>query len=196
MRKKVFSFILIPVALAVITYIANPTSAATDSDFIYHVAGNLNIEGNNDGDGTGVVFVDGNLNFNGNYCYGATGATATGTADDCSAATSPAGLIGAVYIVKGDINIASNVTRIDAVLIAEGTIYTEGAECSKSSPPAGSPLTINGSLISLNPLKPPVFCRTLLDNSQPAEKINHQVKYLVILRNLISDTYQKWSEIP
>ncbi|MBI4039043.1 DUF1554 domain-containing protein, partial [Candidatus Daviesbacteria bacterium] len=31
--------------------------------------------------------------------------------------------------------------------------------------------------------------------SQPAEKIVHQPKFLVIFRNFLADTYQKWSEI-
>lgn len=127
---------------------------------------------------TAVVFVDGKLSFNQNFDLG-----------DANS--------GIVFIVKGDVIIDPTVTKIDAVIIAGGTIYTAGNGCLKSNTPTTSPLTINGSLISLNTLNSSsiIFCRTLTDNSKPAEMINHQIKYLVILRNLMSDTYQKWSEI-
>lgn len=160
------------------------------SDHIYNITGNLNISNNPSGNQTtGVVFVDGNLNFTSNYNYGTN-------------------LTGTVFVVQGDINIDTAVTRIDAVLISEGIIYTAGSKCNTSSVVANQ-LVINGSLISLK--QPPdtepnavyiKFCRklgetgALKDSTDPAEKINHQVKYLVILRDLLSDTYQKWSEIP
>lgn len=125
-----------------------------------------------------LVFVEGNLSISNNITYG-----------DANS--------GIVFVVKGNVNIDPNVTRIDAVIISSGIIYTAGANCLKSNTHTTGPLTINGSLISLNTLNSSsiIFCRTLTDNSQPAEKINHQVKYLVILRNILSDTYQKWSEI-
>lgn len=150
----------------------------TGSDHIYHVAGNLDISKKQSGGQTGVVFVDGNLHFSGDYKYG-TDKT------------------GAVFVVKGDVNIDTSVTQVDAVIISEGTICTayNGTPCPSTNVSALQ-LVINGSLISLNPDKPIKFRRTLSDNSQPAEIINHQVKYLVILRDLLSDTYQKWSEIP
>ena len=172
---------------------------------IYLIEGNLTVSGNNSGTQSGVVFVDGNLTFTGNYCYGATGAT-TGAGDNCSSASSPSGTIGAVFIVRGDLNIAPSVTRIDAVLISEGIIYTAGAGCSlpaPATPGTNSQLVINGSLISLK--QPPItdpnasyirFCRKLSNNTLAAEIINHQPKYVVILRHLLSDTLQRWSEIP
>ncbi len=113
---------------------------------------------------------------------------------------------GLVFIVKGDVNIDPSVTSIDAVIIASGTIYTAGAGCANSSVTTSDSLIINGSLISLK--QPPItdpnasyikFCRTLSgtgNDTAPAEKIIHQVKYLVILRNLLSDTFQRWSETP
>lgn len=158
------------------------------SDHIYNITGNLNISNNPAGSQTGVVFVDGNLNFTSNYIYGTN-------------------LTGTIFVVQGDINIDTAVTIIDAVLISEGTIYTAGSNCNTNSAVANQ-LVINGSLISLK--QPPdtepnavyiKFCRkleetgALKDSTDPAEKINHQVKYLVILRDLLSDTYQKWSEI-
>lgn len=167
-------------------------SFAGSTDHIYNINGNLTLNGNIAGnaaqDRTGVIFVNGTLNINANYTYGSN--------------TS-----GTVFVVKGNVNINQSVTRIDAVIISEGIIYTAGGGCATNSVTEKSPgvpieaLTINGSIISLNQdpaLTTPAikFCRTLLNNSLPAEKINHQVKYLVILKDLISDTWQKWSEIP
>ncbi len=126
-----------------------------------------------------IIFVESNLSISNNITYG----------DDNS---------GIVFIVRGNVNIDKTVTRIDAVIISGGIIYTALTagitSCSSLTPVTASQLVINGSLISLgnSSIK---FCRSLTDNSQPAEKINHQVKYLVILRNILSDTYQKWSEV-
>jgi hypothetical protein len=125
---------------------------------------------------TAVIFIDNSLTIYGNVT------STTGT--------------GLVFVVKGDINIAPTVTQIDAVLISEGKIYTAGASCNTNTVSAGS-LTVNGSIVSLNsvdstPLK---FCRTLIDNSTPSEKVIHQPKYLVILRNIFATNEQFWSEI-
>lgn len=125
--------------------------------------------------GTSVIFIEGSIYINGNI---------TGPTDK-----------GLVLVVKNNVNIDRNVNRVDAVIIAGGPIYTAGVGCASSSIVAGQ-LVINGSLISLNQANPPVFCRNLNDNSQAAEKIVWQPKYLVILKDLFSDIYQKWSEIP
>lgn len=124
--------------------------------------------------GTSVVFVDNDLNINGNI-----------VGDNSS---------GLVLMSGGNINIASTVTRIDAVLITEGTIYTAGSGC-RSSSVSTSQLVINGSFISLNPDHPINFCRTLSDNRVAAEQINNEPKYLVLLREIIYQNLQKWSEI-
>ena len=130
-----------------------------------------------------IVFVEGNLTIGNDITYG-----------DANS--------GLVFVVKGDVNIASTVTRIDAIIISSGTIYTAGAGCATSSVTTNAPLTIYGSLISLK--QPPdndpsasyiKFCRSFGNNSLPAEVINNQVKYLVILRNLMSNTFQRWSEV-
>lgn len=148
----------------------------TGTDHLYHLTGDLTIDGNISGGGSqvGVIFVDGNVYVN--------------VQVDPTA--------GLVFVVKGDIIINPLVTTVNAVLISQGIIHTAGAGCNTNTIPA-SALTINGSLISLNTILniPIKFCRTLADNSLPAEKIINQPKYLVILRNLLSDTYQKWSEI-
>lgn len=103
---------------------------------------------------------------------------------------------GVVFVVSGAVVIDQIVTQVDAVIISSGVIYTAGANCQNSNVPA-STLTINGSLVSLDSTKPPVFCRTLGagNNTEAAERVVQQPKYLVILRDLFSDTLQKWSEI-
>ncbi|MBI2334640.1 hypothetical protein HYU96_02455, partial [Candidatus Daviesbacteria bacterium] len=123
-----------------------------------------------------VVFVDGSLLFDTNFTYGGPGS-------------------GMVFVVKGDVNIEKAVTRVDAVIISEGTICTSYDKVGNSCSDSNVPLLINGSLISLNQAKPILFRRRLADNSLPAEKIVWQPKYLVILKDLFADTYQKWSEI-
>ncbi|MBI4036152.1 hypothetical protein HY383_04345 [Candidatus Daviesbacteria bacterium] len=106
---------------------------------------------------------------------------------------------GVVFVVGGDVNIAPSIIQIDAVIISSGVIRTAGSTCTQNSYDASTTgaLTINGSLVSLDSTKPPVFCRTLGagNNTRAAEIINQQPKYLVILRNLFSDTLQKWSEV-
>lgn len=125
--------------------------------------------------GTAVVFIDSNLTISNNI---------TGTAGK-----------GLVLVVGGDITIESTVTQINAVLISAGKIFTAGLNCTQ--PVNTSQLIVNGSLISLNRDKNIEFCRALtVGNTIPAELINNQPKYLVILRNLYSDNPQKWSELP
>ncbi len=169
----------------------NPSSIDLRTrDKIYFVNGNLTIDNPSDisGNQTGVIFVKGNLNIG----------PIPGNKLQQTPQTETSGL---VFVVKGDVNIDSSVTQIDAIIISEGIIYTAGANCTTNNVTTGS-LTINGSFISINPggSKEPIqFCRSLagsLNTNQPAEKINHQIKYLPILRNLFSFTYQKWSEIP
>lgn len=168
-------------------------TAAIGSDHLYFINGNLNIDSNIPSGPTAVVFVEGNLNINSNFCY---------------STACPNGVVspqtGIVFVVKGNVYIASTVTRIDAAIISEGFIYTAvtsaEAACIKNDVPA-SPLVIYGSFISINKsgdtqVPKIVFCRTLsAGNVTASEQINHQVKYLVILRNILSDTLQKWSEI-
>ncbi len=161
----------------------NTMSTFPDSfsqDGIYKTSGDLTAGGSLTGKGVEVIFVEGNLTINNSLIYH--------TND---------GAGGLVFVVRDNVNIAPGVTRIDAVIISYGKIFTAGNNCSlATNTGTNSQLVINGSLISLDSTKTIEFCRKLVDNSQPAEKINYQVKYLVILRDLMSDTYQKWSEIP
>lgn len=151
-------------------------SVITDQT-VYHTTGDLTLDLALSGSGTAVIFVEGNLNIPQNITYGGPNT-------------------GLVFIVKGDINIFRDFTRVDAILISQGTICTafDGTSCPNSNITV-SQLIINGSLISLAAGKPIKFRRALTDNSLPAEKIVYQPKYLVILRSLLADTYQKWSEI-
>ena len=154
-------------------------SSITDQN-VYYRAGDLTVNGLS-GTGTAVVFVDGNLTIGSNL-------------SDLA--------INVVFVVKRNVYIDKSVTQINAVIIAEGLIYTAydistSTTCLTNTIQTSSALTINGSLISLNTIDniPIKFCRTLADNSLPAEKVINQPKYLVILRNILSDTWQKWSEI-
>lgn len=151
------------------------SSPPTSSD------GNLTITNNIPGNQTGVVFVDGNLTIN-------------PTSKKLTIANSS----GLVFVVQGNVNIGKDVTQIDAVIISSGKIHTAGSSCSTNAEEVDNALTINGSLISLDAGEPIQFCRKLKgsgNDTNPAEIINFDPKYLVILRNLFADTLQKWSEI-
>lgn len=160
-----------------------PITSTDDGKVFNYTTSTVNINGTYNYNGTAIIFIDGNLNIDQNI-------------NDNSADKSK----GLVLVVKNNINIKQSVTQIDAVIISEGIICTAytGSACLSATDTATSPrLTINGSLISINSNGSPAikFRRRLADNSDPAEKIIHQPKYLVILRNLMSDTLQKWSEV-
>jgi hypothetical protein len=156
-------------------------SDATQANFnlstnsVVYVSGNLTLSGSIAGTNTGVVFVDGKLEFTANY----TGGTNYGT----------------VFVNRGNVVIAPSVNRIDAVIISEGNIYTAGEFCTPNSFSNASQLTINGSLISIGESSAIKFCRDLADNTQPAEIINQQPKYVVILRKIYSEQVRKYTEI-
>ncbi|MEK7617488.1 MAG: hypothetical protein AAB414_05575 [Patescibacteria group bacterium] len=165
-------------------------------DSVYLISGDLNLTGNLTASGMQVVFVDGKLNIGpiiGNqFTYGS---SAAGNA--------------VVFIVQGDVNIDSTISKIDAVIISAGNIYTASTvsggtaiTCASNSVTTAPALIINGSLISINPdtvssSSHIIFCRDLqgLNSTTAAETINNQPKYLVLLRNLLSDTLQKWTEV-
>lgn len=169
---------------------ATQSNLTATLDSVYYITGNLNISGNPSATASlMLVFIDGNLNFSSiSYTWGGPKS-------------------GTVFIVKGNVNIDPLISQVDAVIISEGTICTAAdftnfpasqPTCPAANVATASALTINGSLISLTDTAPIKFRRTLADNSCAAcaaEKINHQVKYLVLLRNLYSNTLQKWSEI-
>lgn len=151
------------------------------TDHIYYVNGNLTIQSNITQSRTGVVFVEGNLNIGPIANNKLTGNNNTGL----------------VFVVKGNVYINTSVIQIDAVIISGGTIYTAYPNCNGPSTVEATPLTINGSLISIGENAKIILCRKPAPNAAigPSEIINNQVKYLVILRNIYSDTLQRWSEV-
>lgn len=169
--------------------VASPASLpggkiALDSsdNHLYSFTDNVTITSNNNftGNGNGVIFVSRDLNI--------------GPLDQ-NQLTVPKEAAGLVLVVGDNVNIDSTVTRIDAVIISSGTIYTAGGGCTTSGTSTSSTLTVNGSLISLNSRKPIKFCRKLTNNQNAAELVNWQPKYLAILNNLFTSSFQKWSEI-
>lgn len=122
-----------------------------------------------------VVYVDGDLKFNfaGTFIYGNLSSSA-----------------GIVFVVNGNIDIGQNVTEVDAVLISNKTICTTYDFSSNQCPTTNvltNGLTIKGSLISLNSIYPIQFKRKLANNDlAPAEEIDAQAKYLVILKDILS----------
>lgn len=148
---------------------------AAGTDHLYYLPGNLTINAPLSGSTSGIIFIEGNLNITNNISYG------TGTT-------------GVVFIAKGNINIDIGVTLINAVLISEGTIctaYESSCPTSYTDPISTSQLVVNGSLISISPdtsNKKIILRRNIADNSKPAEQINQQSKYLIILKNLFTQT--------
>ncbi len=105
---------------------------------------------------------------------------------------------GVVIIAKGDIYIAPTVTKINAILVNQGAIYTTNNGSSYTSLVPGSlQLVINGSLISLGQSSGArvYFNRSLTDNNVPAEIVNYQPKFLVLLRGLLTQSYTIQREI-
>jgi hypothetical protein len=83
-------------------------------------------------------------------------------------------------------------------LVAEGNIYTSAlANTPNFGTTSSAPqLTVNGSIISLGQGSQRIyFNRSLVDNSQAAEVVNYQPKYLVLLRGLLTQSYTIQREI-
>ncbi len=146
---------------------------ADDGIYLQTSTQTINSVGPTTGGGVQIIFIRGDLNIIGNITY---------------AGTNPNS--GIVFVVSGNINIYSNVTRVNAVLISSGIICTayESGACLTGTTITPR-LTIDGSLISLNKtdLAPGTsaikMVRNLANNILSAEKINKQPKYLYILRN-------------
>ncbi len=158
-------------------------------DHLYYVSGTLRIKNNMAGSNSALIFVKNDLRIS--------------TSQLTTNSNGIVFVVGGNVYIWGDPNVPSfpPTTRVDAVIIAQGQICTGyNTNLDSACPAANFPspqLTINGSLISLNqnPVSNIAFRRILSDNTQPAEKIVWQPKYLVILKDLFADTYQKWSEI-
>lgn len=104
---------------------------------------------------------------------------------------------GAVIVAKGDVYIAPAVTKINAVIVNEGNVYTTNNGSSYTSlVPNSQQLVINGSLINLSQAGQRIyFNRSLSDNNIPAEVVNYQPKFLVLLRGLMTQSYTIQREI-
>lgn len=154
--------------------------------YLLYRDGDLTLQGNtlaNETSGNVLVyFVKGNLNIQ---------------ADITQARLNQAG--GVVFVVKGKVNIDSNVTQINAVIIAGDQICsacdTSGIAINNPVFPFDSQLVIDGSLISLTESAPIRFVRQVNNNTQPAELINAQAKYLVILKDVFGERVKIYQEI-
>lgn len=146
-------------------------------DNLYHSAGSLSINSTTTGSGTQIFFIDGDLNINTNVSYHR--ADASG---------------GLVFVVSGNVNVDPGVTEIDAVVITGGRFCSAvSADGSCSKVYRATQLNIYGSLVNLS--KPPQLVRSLTDNSTPAEVINFQPKYFILLKNLFTETVKISAEI-
>lgn len=106
-----------------------------------------------------VLFVNGDLNINSNYSLHATS--------------------GIIFIVKGEISVANNVTSVDGFFIT-GEEFDTGS--------GNSQLTLNGG-VQADTL---VFGRSLNGNqnsSTPAEIFTYQPKYLIVGKNQLGSGY-------
>lgn len=107
---------------------------------------------------------------------------------------------GVVFVVKGNVNINVNVREINAVIISGGVICSacdvNSTDVSNDIAPFTDPqLIINGSLIALDPTKNINFTREYNTNIEPAEIINAQAKYLVILDDIFGERVKIYREI-
>lgn len=128
----------------------------------------------------GIIFVDGDLTINKNL-------------------VSDTNTTGLVFVVKGNTYIKSTVSQVNAFIISYGKFcdyYTGGPTCDSAPEGSNSPLTINGSVISLSENDKPKFNRKMVDNrNNQAETINFKPKYLVILKSIFGRDTNYWAEI-
>lgn len=170
---------------------ASSNRAATDND--------LTLDNDITGNTTGVIFVDGDLIIKHDLVHN----DVTG---------------GLVFVVQGRILISRSVRRVDAFLVSYGRklgatpandinvnpfcsawdgVSSTNPNCEDglANPASQVRLTINGSVISLNAVMVPRFVRQKSDGLVPAEIINYQPKYLVILKDIFSRDVKTWKEI-
>lgn len=160
------------------------------NNLIINIPGNLLLNGPITGSRTAVIFVDGTVSVSYDVDYNAPDK-------------------GLVFVSKGPANIYylnNNTTntgpmRVDATFMASGRICTAlvgsvdttnkilaGSCPTSAGRPVSKPLILNGSLISLDVNNNILLNRTLDDNFVAAETIDAQTKYLVILRDLFSQS--------
>ncbi|MFA5932528.1 MAG: hypothetical protein WCV81_05255 [Microgenomates group bacterium] len=180
-------------ATASATLTPTPTPVAANGK-LYRITGDLTLNSDITVYETGVIFVDGNLTINTNILN--------------NNATK-----GLVFVVKGEIFIQRDVTKVNAFLIAHGknssgdditpfcTAYDPVDGCNDYAVNATRKyLEINGSIISLNQntAYPANFARKKYDAilaDKPAETINYEAKYLVIMKDIFSRDLRIWREV-
>ncbi len=164
---------------------------------IFNVTGDLNINNNfANTKNTKLIFVDGNLYIGDSTNLSNPFSTGTDFIYD-----NPQG--GVIFIVQGSINVDSRIVKLDAVLISSGVkpdksnaIYTictsyDGNCMSLSQNEPTDRLVVNGSLISLNPDIAITFSRNNPNTLDvPAELVNQQPKFLVILKDMLTSTLE------
>lgn len=153
-----------------------------------NVAGDLNITQaiNIPANKTTVIFVDGNLNF-----LPTNPANSYIVQDKLSSALT--------FVVGGNVGIGTTVTQIDATIVTSGKFCTAASDDGTCPlvKVTTNPLTINGSVISLSSDtdNKPKFMRELVDNTSPAEIINFQPKFLILLKDIFAKDLTIWGEI-
>lgn len=159
-------------------FIMNTTTTLGDES-VYLVKENFYIDGSPTAPPvTTLVYIEKDLHIRTNFTYGSPNK-------------------GIVFIVRGSVFIYANVTQFDGVIIAQGGQSNTFSICTGADPGTGTcpvssidvgsnALVVNGSMIALDRSKPIRFTRKLASNVTAAEQVNHQVKYLSILNNLLS----------
>lgn len=156
---------------------------------LYYITGNLTLNNKPSGNNTGIIFIDGNLLIktpNKKFDFG----------DNYS---------GIVFVVQGNVYIDQGMgggasKSLDAFFITFGqfcSASTGDSATTATCQPSGTTapqLIINGSIISLG-TSTPQFVRSLTNNTNPAEIINFQPKYLVILKDIFARDLKIWKEI-
>lgn len=170
-------------------------TAANGGNTVYSVHGNTTI-----GSGmtlqpssTVVIFIDGNLNINA----------------DIKQQVNNNKAVGIVFVVNGVVNVASSVVQIDAAILAYGdaapatgysicTSLESGGNCPQSAAavvPNTQKLIVNGLLASLDPAEPIRFRRNLQNNTEAAEQVLYDPRYLVLLKDVFSQAKKIESEV-
>ena len=158
--------------------ICNIPAGLPPGNNFYQCTGDAQFHVGNGPNGNNVFFIDGNLVVDGNL---------TLASSDSS-----------IFIVKGNITINSDVTRIDGIYVAGGQF----SDATDTSDESGAQLVINGSVfadsVRLNRYLGGSRCPSgdACDNAlTAADVINFQTKYLVALNSMIGSPSISWNEV-
>lgn len=176
--------------------------------FLYNVKGDLVLNSDFTGNQTGIFFIDGNLTINSNLDYPnglvfiAQGYVHINSdvTHDSSYSMHPSTT--GTYPPPGD----KNYMQINALIMSYGQFCSgwssEGCNIDYfknrlASYPDNPLLVVNGSVVALSATNAnqPLFVRYIRNNIIPAEEVNFQAKYLVILRKIFSRTRIIYTQI-